>query len=63
MTDAMLHGRLRTAALLTMLGLMVELVSLTWHHPTAFLVFVLIGGTLMAGGMCLYLYSIVSRGG
>jgi hypothetical protein len=63
MTEAALEGRLRVSAALVMLGLVVELASLSWRHPTAFIVFVLFGGALMAAGMLWFLYSIVSRGG
>jgi len=63
MTETAMEKRLRSSAVLVMLGLATELGSLTWRHPTAFLVFVIIGGTLMAAGMGLYLYSIVTEGG
>jgi hypothetical protein len=63
MTDAVLEGRLRLSAALVMLGLLVEIASLTWRHPTAFIVFFIVGGTLMAAGILWFLYSIVSRGG
>ena len=59
---ALTHRRLRLSALLVMLGLVVEVISLTWRHPTAFILFVGVGGTLMAAGMLWFLYSIVSRG-
>jgi len=43
-----------------MTGLVIEAVSLGWRHPTAFLLFVLVGGAAMAAGILLFLYSIVS---
>jgi hypothetical protein len=63
MTEATLERRLRVAAVLVMLGLLVEGGSLGWHHPTAFIVFFVLGGALMAAGMLWYLYAIVSQGG
>jgi fructoselysine-6-P-deglycase FrlB-like protein len=63
MIEAARERRLRRSAVLVMLGLATELVSLTWHHPTAFIVFVGIGGSLMAAGMIQYLSMIVRRGG
>ena len=60
--SALTDRRLRASAVLVMLGLVVEIVSLTWRHPTAFILFVGVGGTLMAAGMLWFLYSIVSRG-
>ena len=56
-----LEKRLRIAGILILAGLLVELVTLKWSHPTAFLFFLMIGGSLMAIGMLFYLYSIVSR--
>jgi hypothetical protein len=41
-------------------GLLVELVTLRWWRPTAFLFFLLLGGALMALGIAIYLFSIVS---
>jgi len=63
MNATALEARLRTSAVLVMSGLVVEIASLTWRHPTAFLVFVGIGGLLMAVGMLSFLYSIATRGG
>ena len=63
MTEQVLQARLRVSALLVMVGIVVEIASLTWRHPTAFIVFVGIGGLLMAAGMSSFLWSIVSRGG
>lgn len=54
-----LEKRLRIAGLLVMIGLLVELVTLYWAHPTAFLFFLLLGGSLMFLGIVLYLYSLV----
>jgi hypothetical protein len=36
------------------------LISLTWSHPTAFLFFFLLGGSLMAVGILFYLSSLVA---
>ena len=63
MTEAALQGRVRISAVLVMAGLVVEIASLTWRHPTAFLVFVGVGGLLMAAGMVWFLLSIATRGG
>jgi hypothetical protein len=63
MTEDRLERRLRVSAGVVMLGLLVESASLGWRHPTAFIVFVVLGGTLMAVGMLWFLYSIVSQGG
>ena len=57
---ASLESRLRIAGALVFAGLAVELVSLLWSHPTAFILFLLPGVPLMAIGVIIYLYSIVS---
>lgn len=53
--------RIRIAGILIMGGLLVELITLRWSHPTAFLFFLFIGGTLMAAGILLYLLSLISH--
>jgi len=52
--------RLKLSGLLVVLGLIVQALTLFWPHPTAFLVFLLIGGTLVVAGVLLYLFSIAS---
>ena len=52
--------RLRIAGTLAVLGLLIELGSLQWSHPLAFIVFVTVGELLIAAGILVYLYSLVS---
>lgn len=52
--------QIRLAGILVIAGLLVELVTLRWSHPTAFLFFLLLGGALMALGIAIYLLSLVS---
>ena len=47
-TEQALERRLRVAAALVMGGLVVELGSLFWRHPTAFICFFVAGGLLFA---------------
>jgi len=54
--------QIRVAGILLVAGLLVELVTLKWSHPTSFLFFLLLGGTLMAAGILIYLFSVVSHG-
>ena len=54
--------RVRFAALLVVIGVLVELVSLRWAHPTAFLVFALGAATLLALAAFLCLVTLVSTG-
>lgn len=51
---------LRTSGVLLLAGLCVEAVSLHWIHPLAFMGFVIVGGALLAAGVLLFLYSLVS---
>jgi hypothetical protein len=55
-----IERRIRLAGILLIAGLLVELVTLRWSHPTAFLFFLLLGGVLMALGIGVYLLSLVS---
>jgi uncharacterized membrane protein YczE len=55
-----IEKRIRLAGILLIAGLLVELATLRWSHPTAFLFFLLLGGALMAFGIAIYLLSIVS---
>jgi len=55
-----IERRIRLAGILLIVGLLVELVTLRWSHPTAFLFFLLLGGLLMASGIGIYLLSLVS---
>ena len=51
--------RVRQSGILLILGLLVETFSLLWNRPMAFIVFVGIGGLLMAAGVLLYLLSLL----
>jgi hypothetical protein len=50
---------LRLSGLLVITGLIIEALSLIWSHPTAFLVFMFIGGALMGLGILIFLISLV----
>ena len=52
--------RLRISGILILAGLIVELVTFFWFHPTAFLFFLLLGGSLLFAGILLYLYTLLS---
>lgn len=55
-----LTRRLKLSGILVGLGLAVEALTMAWSHPTAFLVFLLLGGTMVGLGVLLYLYGIAS---
>jgi len=52
--------RIRIAGIFIIAGLLAELITLRWSHPTAFLFFLFFGGTLMAVGIIIYLLSLLS---
>ena len=56
-----MEKRIQLSGLLLIAGLLVELISLHWSHPTAFLLFMFLGGTLMALGILVFLISLVTR--
>ena len=55
-----MQRRIRTSSTLVLLGLIVELVSLLWSHPTAFILFLMLGALLMGVGILIYFYSLVT---
>lgn len=54
---------LRISSVLVILGLLVELVSLVWFHPLAFVLFAFVGAGLIGLGVLVYLASLVFAGG
>ena len=58
---ASLERRVRLAAILICLGLVVLLLTLIRVHPLAFMAFILMGCPLVLAGILLFLYSIVSE--
>lgn len=60
LTQAPLNAKLRLSGGLIALGLLVQALSLLWNHPLSFIAFVSLGGLLVAGGIVLYLFTLVS---
>jgi predicted membrane channel-forming protein YqfA (hemolysin III family) len=56
-----MNRRLRIASLLILIGLVIELSSLTWSHPLSFLFFMFAGGLLLVVGILFYLYSLTLK--
>jgi uncharacterized membrane protein len=57
---ATIENRIRLSAVLVIIGLLVEGVTLMFVHPIAFLTFTFIGCLFLGAGVLLYLYSVVS---
>ena len=55
-----LELRLRRSGLLVGIGLVAELISLLWNHPTAFFLFLGVGAVLIAVGIVYYFWSLVA---
>lgn len=56
-----MERRLQLAGILILLGLLVEAFCLFWTRPIGFVLFVGIGGLLLALGVLLYLLAVLSR--
>ncbi len=57
-----MQRRIQIAAILIVLGLLVELGSLFSSRPSAFITFMFVGGLFLGAGILLYLYSLVVPG-
>ena len=56
-----LERQLRGAGILVAIGLVVELISLLWNHPTAFFLFLGVGALMITAGVLLYFFSLVTE--
>ena len=56
---SVLQSRLRLAGLLLIVGLLVQVVTLYWSNPTAFIAFAVFGMGLVGLGMLVTLHAIV----
>lgn len=54
--------KLQLSGILLILGLVVEALCLLGRGPIAFIIFAGLGGLLFAGGIIIYLYSLVATG-
>jgi hypothetical protein len=60
LTQAPLNSKLRLSGGLIALGLLVQAISLLWNHPLSFIAFIGLGGLLVAAGIVLYLFTLVT---
>jgi len=58
---ATIERRIRWSGILIVAGLIVQMVTLLWTHPLAFVCFILVGCPLVGAGILLYLYSLLSH--
>jgi len=59
--NSLVEHRLRWAGFLIAVGLIIQLTTFIWIHPLAFIGFAVIGCPLVAAGVLLFLYSLVSH--
>ena len=52
---------LRVSGILVILGLLVEALTLIWHHPISFYLFLLVGGGFLLSGIIVFLYTFVTH--
>jgi hypothetical protein len=60
-TTTLIERRIRWSGMLIVVGLIVQILTLPWTHPLAFMCFLLVGCPLVGAGILVYLYSLVSR--
>jgi hypothetical protein len=60
MTLPLIEHRIRWSGLLIACGLVIQMITLIWVHPLAFMAFLLLGCPLVGIGILLFLYSIVT---
>ncbi|HUJ83886.1 MAG TPA: hypothetical protein VLW83_18530 [Candidatus Acidoferrales bacterium] len=57
-----IQRRIRWSGILIGAGLIIQMLTLLWTHPLAFIAFLLIGCPLVGTGILLYLYSLAAHG-
>jgi hypothetical protein len=62
MAASPIEKRIRRAALLICVGLIVQLLCLNRTYPLTFMTFLVVGCPLMLAGVVLFLYSLVAEG-
>jgi hypothetical protein len=55
-----IERRIRWSGLIIVAGLVLELATLPWTHPLAFVFFLVVGCPVVAAGILMFLYSLVS---
>jgi len=61
MTATLMERRIRWSGLLIAVGLLSQMLTLPLTHPLAFVGFIVLGCPLVAAGILLFLYSLVSH--
>ncbi len=56
-----IEGRIRLASVLGLVGLIALSVSLMWHHPLSFVLFMAVGPLFVLLGIVSFLWALVTR--
>lgn len=59
--EPVLDQRLRRSGMLLLAGLGVQIVTFFWSTPMAFVLFLGVGSLLVAAGVCLFLWTLISK--
>lgn len=62
MPSSIIESRIRLAGVLVGVGLVIQMLTLLWIQPLAFVAFLVLGCPILAAGVLLFLYSLVSVG-
>ncbi len=62
MPSPIIESRIRLAGVLVGVGLVIQMLTLLWTQPLAFVAFLVLGCPILAAGVLLFLYSLVSVG-
>lgn len=54
-----MERRIRVAGSFVIAGMLVELMTLIWSHPTAFVIFVIVGGLSTLVGVIYHLLALI----
>jgi hypothetical protein len=61
-TRTFIEQRIRWTGILIVAGLILQMLTLPWTHPLAFVCFLLVGCPLIAAGILIYLCSLATNG-
>ncbi len=61
MTPVVIQRNIRWSGRLIVIGLVIQMLSLLFTHPLAFVCFLLVGCPLVGVGILFFLYSLVSH--
>jgi len=61
MASITIEKRIRWSGVLVIIGLLVQILTMSWSHPLAFMAFLILGCPLTLSGVLLYLFSLTAK--